>query len=169
MKIFLKSLFGRTEPDIFVNLDKLTEIGDVIDFCLFDADANIIRTGLELSNARSLFSSVGKEAIRALLLVSAFAKWTGSDSRFCLVQCGGGSILIWNFGGSFLIVLLKSLSQLSVVRMTVNIFKEMASDSRSCEKYFCESEISAKNVWQNDSELKNLINCVLGNPVKEET
>ena len=169
MMSFLKSIFKRAEPDILNGLDALKEIETVTDYCLFDEEGNVLRTGSKLANSESSFASLGKDTIKISLLLSSFAQWAKSDSKFWQMQCSGGSILVWNFGASHLLVLLKSVEQISVVRMTVSIFKEAATESKLFTKYFREGDAPIAATWQNDTELHSMIDIVLGNQIKEKT
>lgn len=160
---FLKTLFKRVEPDIFENLDALKDIKDVIDFCFFDNQGNVIRTGSNLSNSVSQFASIGKHIVHSAILIYVFSNRTKSCADCWSMKCVGGDIIIWNFGRSFLIVLLKKIDNLPIIRMSVNIFKETASDNKSLSGYFkhiseCESELSLA-----DSDLQSSINHILGN------
>ena len=168
MRSFLKSIFDKNEPDILESLSALREIEGVRDYCVFDTNANVTGTGLCTANARESFSSVGKEAIRMCLLISAFAKYGGADSKLCQVHYGGGTMMIWSFGSIFLMVLLNDAKCIPIVRMTVNIFRQTASESRYFGKYFKESDPMIEECWKNDSELMNMIDIVIGKQTREK-
>ena len=169
MMSFLKTIFKRAEPDILDSLNALSEIKDVSDFCFFDETGNVLRTRSGSGNSISEYASLGKDVIKISLLLSAFAQWAKSESRFWHLQCSGGCILVWNFGASHLLVLLRSTEQIPVVRMTVNVFREAALESKSYTKYFCGTDAPSGVEWMNDAELKTSIDFVLGNQVREKT
>ena len=168
MASFLRSIFNKTEPDILDSLKGLKDIEEVTDYCFFDAEANVVGMLSKYGNEKSLFSVVGKEAARTALLLDAFAKWNGSETKHCHIRCRSGIILLWNFGGSFLMVLLNGTKQIPVVRMTVNIFKEKASGNNSFEKYFQEPEPSTVDFWNNDHDLNQCKQSIFGTQPAEE-
>ena len=168
MASFLRSIFNKSEPDILDNLAKLKEIEEVTDYCLFDAEGNVIGMVSKYGNDRSLFSYLGKEVARTSLLLDSFARHNGSEMKFCHIQCRNGSIIIWNFRGSFLMILLSGTKQISVVRMTVNIFKRKASAVKHFEKYFREPGPSTVRLWGNDRELTQCVQSIFGTQKTEE-
>jgi hypothetical protein len=147
MPSFLKSILRKTDPNILEGLAPLRDVDDVTDFCLFDSEARILGVVSKYGNDESLFSYIGKEVGRTALLLDKFGAHTGSVVKYCQIQCKSGMILTWNFGGSFLLVLLRDTRQIPVVRMTVNIFKETASREKNFEKFFREPPEGLSEVW----------------------
>ena len=168
MTSFLRSIFNKTEPDILDSLAGLKDIEEVTDYCFFDAEANVVGMLSKYGNEKRLFSYVGKETARTALLLDAFAKRSGSETKHCHIRCRSGIILIWNFGGSFLMVLLSGTKQIPVVRMTVNIFKEKALGNKSFEKYFQELDPSTVNLWNSDRDLNQCKQSIFGTQPAEE-
>ena len=76
--------------------------------------------------------------------------------------------MVWNFSGSFLMVLLRDTKLLPVVRMTVNIFRQNASSSEFFGKYFQNPDRSIINMWDNDRELSECKHSIFGNQSEEE-
>ncbi len=168
MVSFLKSIFNKSEPDILDSLTGLKEIEEVTDYCFFDAEGNVIEMVSKYGNDKSLFSYLGKEVARISLLLDSFARRSGSITKFCHIQCYSGGILIWNFDGSFLMVLLSGTKRISIVRMTVNIFREKASADKHFEKYFREPDPSTTDLWENDRELTQYMQSIFGTQTTEE-
>ena len=169
MVSFLKSFFHKTGPDILESLQDLMAIDDVTDVCLFDAEGNIVAMVSKYGNEKSVFSDLGKEVARTTLLLDNFSKQYGSEIKTCHLEYSSGSVLLWNFRGSFLMVLLRDTKQLPIVRMTVNIFKQNASSIESFGKYFQDPDRSVLNMWDNDRELSECKYSIFGNQSVEGT
>ena len=163
MVSFLKSFFHKTEPDILDSLKDLMAIDDVTDVCFFDAEGNVAAMVSKYGNEESVFSGLGKEVVRTALLLDTFSKEYGTETKACHLKYNSGSILLWNFRGSFLMVLLRDTGQLPIVRMTVNIFKQNASSSEFFGKYFQDPDRSIINMWDNDRELSECKHSIFGN------
>ncbi len=169
MASFLKSIFRREEPDIHDLLSDLGNISEVTDYCLLDAEGKVVAMESKYGNDRALFSALGRDIARNALLVDFFARRQGGEADFCHISCTSGSILIWNFAGSFLVVLASGTKEIPLVRMTVNIFRNKALEKKQFSAYFQKPPLEAARMWEVDLELKECMESIYGTRQEEES
>ena len=145
MPFGLKNIFPKSKVNVLEGLSSLKNVEGVTDYFLLDNSGKVISKVSNLGFDDDLLLKCSYHIAQANTVSNLFALSFKSNIDYIYFYFRNGLALIWDFGNSNLVILCKEIVDLSMVRMTVNIFKQQARKDKRFKKYFEKGESISLN------------------------